>query len=126
MATNECIPFKEPGGDVTAQASAGVTGKRFLAITGNLQADGSITVAHAGAGVRVVGVSKYDAASGAKVGVIRGSKMVVPVTAGANISAGAEVESDAQGRAIPLASGKAAGYVETAATSGQDARVCLF
>ena len=122
----ECIPFKEPGKDVTGQASSAVTGKRFLAITGNLQADGSITVAHAGAGVRVAGVSKYDAASGAKVGVIRGSKVVVPVTAGGTIAAGAEVESDAQGRAITLASGKAAGYAETAATSGSDARICLY
>jgi len=126
MATNECIPFKEPGKDVTAQATAAVTGKRFLAISGNILADGSLSVAHAGAGARVVGVSKYDAASGAKVGVIRGAKVVVPVECAANLTAGQEVESDAQGRAIVLASGKPAGYAETAATSGQAARICLF
>lgn len=122
---NECIPFKEPGADVTGQASANVTGKRFLGITGNMQADGSLTVAHATAGTRAIGVAKYDAASGAKVGIIRGRGMVVPVTAGANITAGARVEVGTNGQAIPLASGVAVGYAETAATSGQDARICL-
>lgn len=123
---NECIPFKEPGADVTGQASAAVTGCRFLAITGNLQADGSLTVAHATAAGRICGVSKYDAAQGKKVGIIRGSKMVVPVTAGANITAGSEVEVGTNGQAITKASGVAVGYVETAATSGQPARVVLY
>lgn len=123
---NECIPFKQPGAEVTAQASAAITGKRFVSISGNLQTDGSLTVAQTGAGLRAVGVAKYDAASGAKVGVLRGSKMVVPVTAGGTIAAGAEVEADAQGRAITKASGVALGYVETGATSGNDARVVLY
>lgn len=123
---NECIPFKSPGGEITAQASAAVTGKRFVAITGNMQADGSITVAHATAAGRIVGVSKYDAASGAKVGVIRASKLVVPVTAGGSIAAGAEVEVGSNGQAVTKSAGVAVGYVETAATSGQDARVVLY
>lgn len=124
--SNECIPFKEPGVRVTGQASADLAGKRFLAITGNIQADGTITVAQATAGARSVGVSAYDAKSGKKVGIIRAAGMVVPVTAAANLTAGAAVESDAQGRAVAAASGVALGYVETAATSGQDARVCLI
>lgn len=122
---NELIAFKEPGADVTGQASATIIGKRFLAITGNMQTDGSITVAHATAGGRITGVSKYDAASGKKVGVARGPK-VVPVTAGANIAAFAEVEVGTAGQAITKASGVAVGYVETAATSGADARVYLY
>lgn len=121
----ELIAYKETGADVTGQASADVLGKRFLAITGNLQADGSLTVAHATAGGRVCGVAKYDALTGKKVGVARGPK-VVPVTAGANIAAFAEVEVGTAGQAITKASGVAVGYVETAATSGQDARVYLY
>jgi hypothetical protein len=123
---NECIPFKEPGADVTGQASADVVGKRFLAITGNMQTDGSLTVAHAAAAGRIVGVSKYDAVTGDKVGILRGSKMVVPVTAAGAIAAGAEVEVGTAGQAVTLAAGVAVGYAETAATSGQDARVCLY
>lgn len=126
MPANECIPFKETGTDVTGQASAAVTGKRFLAITGNIQADGSITVAHATAAGRICGVSKYDAASGAKVGVLRGSKMVVPVMAAGTIAAGAEVEVGTAGQAVTKSAGVAVGYAETGATSGQDARICLY
>lgn len=122
----ECIPFKEPGANVTGHASAAVTGRRFLAITGNAQPDGSLTVAHATAAGRIVGVAAWDASSGGKVGIHRGSKMVVPVTAGADITAGAEVEVGAAGQAVPLAAGVAVGYVETAATTGQDARVVLY
>jgi Uncharacterized conserved protein (DUF2190) len=123
---NECIPFKQPGGEITATTSAAVTGKRFVAITGNLQADGSLTVAHATAAGRIVGVSKYDAASGAKVGVIRASKTVLPVTAAGTIAAGAEVEVGANGQAVTKAAGVAVGYVESGVTSGQDARVVLY
>lgn len=123
---NECIPFKEPGARVTGQATAAVTGKRFLAITGNAQTDGTLSVAHAAAGARIVGVAAYDAAIGAKVGVIRGSKIVVPVTAGAAIAAGSEVEVGATGQAITKAAGVAVGYVETGVASGADARVCLY
>jgi hypothetical protein len=123
---NELIPFKEPGATVTGEASANVTGKRFLAITGNIKSDGSLTVAHATAAGRTCGVSKYDAASGKKVGIVRASKAVVPVTAGGNIAAGAEVEVGANGTAVTKSAGVAVGYAETAATSGQDARVCLY
>lgn len=122
---NELIAFKETGADVTGQCSAAVTGKRFLQITGNMQVDGSITVATAAAGGRSCGVAKYDAASGAKVGVARGPK-VVPVNAGAAIAAFAEVESNALGQAITRTTGVALGYVESAATSGSDARVVLY
>lgn len=121
----EMISYKETGADVTGQASADVVGKRFLQITGNLQADGSVTVAHAAAGGRSCGVSKYDAVTGKKVGVARGPK-VVSVTAAGTIAAFAEVESDSSGRAVTKTSGVALGYVETGATNGNDARVVLY
>lgn len=125
---NECIPYKEPGGAVTAQASAAVIGKRFVAITGEIQADGSITVAHATAAGRICGVSKYDAALGGKLGVIRESKIVVPVTAEAAIAAGAEVQVGADGQALTkTGTNVAVGYAEAAASGpGVDARICLY
>jgi hypothetical protein len=122
----ECTPYKMPGTEITAQTTAVVTGKRFVGISGDILADGSLRVAHAAAGTRAIGVAKYDAASGGKVGVFRGARMVVPVTAGANIVAGAAVEVGTNGQAITLASGVAVGYAETAAVSGQDARICLL
>ena len=123
---NECIPFKEPGTRVTGHATTAVTGKRFVAISANIQPDGTLSVAPAGAGVRAAGVAAYDAAQGAKVGIIRGKGTVVPVLAAATLAAGADVGSDAQGRVIAAGSGVALGYLETASTSGQDARVCLI
>lgn len=123
---NELIAYKEPGADVTGQASADVTGKRFVAITGNMQSDGSLTVAHATAAGRICGVAKYDAATGKKVGIARGPGKVVPVKAGGNIAAFAEVEVGTSGQAVTKSSGVAVGYVETAVTSGSDARVVLY
>lgn len=122
----ECTPYKMPGADVTAQATAAVIGKRFVGISGDILADGSLRVAHAAAGTRALGVAKYDAASGAKVGVFAGKGTVLPVTAGANIVAGVAVEVGTSGQAITLASGIAVGIAETAAVSGQDARIRLI
>lgn len=126
MPANECNPFKLPGTDVTGQATAAITGKRFVGISGNILADGSLSLAPAAAASRAVGVAKYDAAVGEKVGVYRGARMVVPVTAGAAITAGQAVEVGTLGQAIPLAAGIAVGYAETAAASGADARICLL
>jgi predicted RecA/RadA family phage recombinase len=135
MNDNPCIPFYEPGKSITCQASATVTGKRFVAISGNRQSGpalstatdgGNYLVAPAGAGVRAFGVSGHDAASGEKVKVRRGSGWVLPVTAGGTITAGAEVECDSVGRAIALASGKALGIATTGATSGNDAEIALY
>lgn len=122
---NENVGVYEPGRDITGKASAAVTGKRFLKISGN-RSDGNIAVAHADAGGRVCGVSKYDAASGALVGVARGSSRVTFVAAGANIAAFAEVEVGSGGQAVTKASGVAVGYAVTAATSGGDAEISLY
>lgn len=123
---NENIGVYEPGADITGHATAAVTGKRFVAISGNRQTDGSLSVAHAGAGLRAFGVSKYDAASGGKVGVMRGNSRVVFVTAGANIAANAEVEVGTNGQAITKSAGVSVGVCVTAATSGNDAEISLL
>lgn len=120
---NELIPFYEPGKRITCQATAAVTGKRFVIITANRQADGSLSAAHATAAGAALGVSTYDAAIGEKFGVIRGG--VVPVTAGGTIAAGARVEVGTNGQAVTFASGIPAGICVNGATSGQDAQIAL-
>lgn len=122
---NDNVGVYEPGRDISGRASAAVTGKRFLKISGN-RASGNLAVAHADAAGRVCGVSKYDAASGDIVGIARGNSRVTFVTAAANIAAFAEVEVGANGQAITKASGVAVGYAVTAATSGGDAEVSLY
>lgn len=122
---NEMHDIYDPGRDITGRASAAITGKRFLAISGNRNG-GNIAVQHATAAGRVCGVSKYDAASGEIVGVARGSSRVVRVTAEGTIAAFAEVEVGTAGKAKALASGKAVGYVLTAAADGADAEVSLY
>lgn len=135
MPANECIPFYEPGSRITGHASATIIGKRFLDISGNIQSGpglsatsegGNLQVAPCAAGAKAFGVSGYDAATGTKVPVLNGPGMVVPVTAGANIAFGAEVEVGTAGQAITLAAGKAVGKCLTAATSGADAMVRLY
>jgi hypothetical protein len=123
---NENVGVYEPGRDITGRTTAAVVGKRFLKISGN-RSGGNIAVAHADAGGRICGVSKYDQATvGDIVGVARGNSRVTFVNAGGNIAAFAEVEVGTNGQAITKASGVAVGYAVTAATSGNDAEISLY
>jgi len=131
---NDAIPYKRPGEDFTAIATAAVTGKRFLAPSADRSsgpglastAEGSnYKVAHCGAGGHAVGVSKYDQATvNGKVGVARDG--IYPVTAGAALTFGLAVQSDANGQAIPLAAGVKLGVVMTGCASGADAEIALM
>lgn len=126
---NENLGVYEPGENLTGHCSSAVTGKRFLAITGNRttsDASNNITVAHATAAGRTCGVSTWDAASGKKVGIHRGGGRVTLVTAGGNIAAFAEVEVGANGTAVTKSAGIAVGYAVTAATNGGDAEISLY
>lgn len=125
---NDLIPFKEPASRVTCVASAAVTGKTFVVISGNANADGLYSVAPAGAGAKVFGVACWDAAIGAKVTVITlESGHIVPVVAGAAaLAANASVKSDATGKAVVAAATDAcAGIVLTGAAAGADTQVLL-
>lgn len=122
---NDNVGVYEPGRDITGRATAAVTGKRFLKISGN-RSNGNIAVAHADAAGRVCGVSKYDAASGAIVGVARGNSRVTHVTADGAIAAFAEVEVGATGKAKTKTAGIAVGYALTAAADGADAEISLY
>lgn len=126
MPTNEAIAYYDPGDDLSCQATATITGRRFVVVSGAKQVGsqalsndtlgGNILVAHAGAGARALGISTYDCPSGSKVNVMRGHK-VVPVEAGAAITAGAKVMSDATGRAVP--------WTSAASEANSELGICL-
>lgn len=130
-------PYYDDGDEVTCYASAAVTGKTFVKVSGARQAGnprqgvsdaiagGNITIAPCNAGDQPFGVAAYDAAVGNLVTVYRAS-MIVPVTAGAAITAGAVVEAGANGRAVASSNGGAAGIAIDTAASGADAQIALL
>lgn len=70
------------------------------------------------AGAKALGVAEASADAGEQAPVnLLG---VILVMAGAPIKAGAEVESDATGQAIPKAAGASSGYALDAAAAGGD------
>lgn len=136
-AVNLCTPFYEPGKRITGHASAAITGKRFLKVSGNRTNDirsvtdsvagGNIQVAPADANGRIIGVAEQDAASGAKVGVLGVPGWVLPVTADGAIAAFEEVMVGATGKAKALATGGIpVGVAVTAAADGTDAQILLY
>jgi Uncharacterized conserved protein (DUF2190) len=118
MPNNECIPVFEPADRLTGKVTpvGGVRGKRFVAVsadvTGGLYGTENVNVAECGAGVRPVGVSAYDGVQNEQIPLITDHSWV-PMPAGAAITAGQEVQSDAQGRPIPLAAGRPCGLAIT-------------
>lgn len=131
MPTNECIPVFEPADRITGRCTAAVRGKRF--VVNSAPASGSlilgtnnISITEAGAGARAIGVSGYDGVLNEEIPVITDHSFV-PVTSGAAVAAGAEVQSDAQGRAITLAAGKALGIaLDTVGAADVDLPVKLY
>lgn len=120
---NPCQPLYAEGRNITGRASAAVTGKRFVAISGNAT-DGIPACSPATAAGRIFGVAGYDGAAGETFPVIR--KGVVPVTASGAIAAGDEVEVAAAGKAATHAAGVAVGEALFDAADGADAFVALY
>lgn len=119
------ISVYAPGANISGQATAAVTVRRFVSISGNRTAGGgNLAIAPAAAGTRAFGVARDDAAIGELVDVVRAG--VVRVDAASGIAAGAEVEVGAAGKAITKASGIAVGYVLTGAASNGVAEVHLY
>ncbi|HNP57509.1 MAG TPA: DUF2190 family protein [Gordonia sp. (in: high G+C Gram-positive bacteria)] len=108
-----------PGADVTCTATAAITARRFVGVSGNRSARGNIAVATATAAARAFGVARNDAATGELVGIVR-------VTAGGTIAAGADVEVGADGKAVTKASGIPVGYAVTGATNNAVVELALF
>jgi hypothetical protein len=141
MSTHTCIPLFKSGKDITGHTTAAVVGKTFADISGNIQSGPAITsvnlpatfdagnfqVATCAAKKRAIGVFAYDRASGEAVPIMRGSSLVLPVTAGGAIVAGEEVESDAEGRAVKLAAGVPLGKAyTTVAGEKEDVYISLY
>lgn len=116
MPSNVCIPLIKDGDDFSGRViTSPVVGKTFADIGGDMSSgpglaaigipgtyDGTnFQVVTAPAGSHPIGVFAYDGAVGALVPLLAGSKKV-PVTVGANVTAGQEVQVGANGKAIPL------------------------
>lgn len=123
---NPCVPFYKPGGELTCEPTTAVLGCRFVKISGNLSADGNIAIAPPTAAGRVFGVANRDAAVGEKVTVYTAPGTVLPVFAAAAVAAFAEVEVNAAGAVIPLASGVPVGLVLTAALINTLAKIQIY
>jgi hypothetical protein len=126
---NECIPLFRPGTDISATASAAVTGKRFVEWTAgfSLTTPSTLpTVAHATAAGKVAGVAAYDAAINTRGAVIRGKGTIVPVTALGNITALAEIEVGTGGKATTFSAGVKVGRALSAGTADADVWVELY
>lgn len=124
MYTNQARDTFNPGTDLTVKASTAVTGKRLATLSGD-KASGHLTIKQAADGDLVAGVIKYDAPAGTLVGLARGAARIITVTAGAALTAGTEVQADANGKAIPATTGKVFGYAVTAAQPDTDAEISL-
>jgi len=108
--------YEIPNLRFSAEAGAAVARRRFVKINTNEQG------VQAGVGDAVVGASMVDAAQGEVLEIANG---IVMVEAGAVITAGSEVQSDANGKAIPADQGVVAGIAMTNA-SGSGALVSVL
>ena len=93
---------------VTIAAAAALSRFRFTDYSGNV----------AGAGERVLGVPTTDFSAGEQASVATHGEILVE--AAAAIAAGAEVESDANGKAITKAAGISNGFALDAAAAAGD------
>jgi hypothetical protein len=118
----DAVPFWFPGETLTGLTNAAVTGQTFADVVAN-QTDGHPVVAPCGAGVRGIGVFGYDQVSGDKVTVY--TKGIMPVVAGAALTTGQEVQSDANGHAIPVAGGRPMGKAVADCANGAVAQILL-
>ena len=93
---------------VTIAAAAALTRFRFVDFTGNV----------ASAGERPLGVATTDFDTGEQASVATHGEILVE--AGAAVAVGAEVESDASGRAVTKTTGVVFGVARDAATAAGD------
>lgn len=141
LGDNAIVPLYNPGVQLTARAVAAIAAGKFIRFSGAfeggplldistplspLTGGNNFRVALCGAAAKASGVSAWDtAADGDKV-LIYGPGEVVPMVAGANITGGDEVESNASGNPIPLASGRACGQALATAASSAVVYVRLY
>lgn len=121
---NESKPLFRPGADVTALTTGAVTGKTFVGVSATRDAaTGLVKVAPATAAAKPFGVAAADAASGKTLLVQRGG--ILFVACGGAITAGAQVEVGASGKAVVLASGVPVGTALETGVNNQDVLIAL-
>ena len=106
-------PTVVPGVIITMTGTADVNQYRFIAGSGS----------QCGAGARAAGVSFVGVTAGTPFSVVVSGSFLVELGAAAN--AGDEVQSDANAKAIPLASGKSNGVLAGSATTGDKVPVVI-
>jgi hypothetical protein len=125
--TNDCIPFYDDSEQITARASVDVTGKRFVAVSGN-RSGGNVTAAPAAAGARALGVAGFDAPAGGVFTVLKLDGQILPVVADGAITANDEIVVGANGKAKSLAAATGVhvvGFALNGALDGADAQICF-
>ena len=103
----------QPGARITVVATSALVKNRFVTVAG----------ATCGNHVRALGVVDDDFDSGATVGVIYDG--IVLIELGATLSAGAEVTSDANGKAIAVSTYPNNGLLLDGGVSGDIVRLML-
>ncbi len=100
----EKAPVFEPADRVTGYCTATVCAQRFVAVSatpvGGPTGTENVGIAECGAGVKALGVSCYEGVLGDNIPMHNDHSWVL-MPAGAAITAGQEVMSDAEGRPIP-------------------------
>lgn len=141
VGDNPVIPLFEDGDRPTAAAASAVTNARFVRWATGFQAGPLLDVSsptspltggnlpqaqQCVAGERAAGVAGWDAPNAGDVfPVIAGGGFIVPMLAGGTITAGQEVQSDANGQPITLASGRPNGQALNSTTVGNTVWVQL-
>lgn len=111
-----------PGEAITGVATAAVTSRRVVRISGNRTGDGgNLAVAPAGAGARGFGVAANDAGAGQLVRIARGG--VVRVIAEGAITAGDAVQVGAAAGVVTASAGVVVGHAVTGAAAGAVAEI---
>lgn len=144
MPVNEAIPVYEAAytQKITVFFTGAVVGKTFcgplttfqsgpLALSADpLPANDGGNVQCAGvpaAAGEVAGVVMYDTPINSRGGILRGAGTMVPVTSGAAVTAGNELQVDASGRVVPYGSGRKVGKAHnTVGAAGADVVVELY
>lgn len=117
------VPFFKPGDDLTGHCTAAVVGQKLVAISGNVQADGTYSIAQAGAGVVCVGVAMRDGAIGDRIPMV--TEGVIGIVSTGALAAGTEVQAGANGEIIALAAGKKVGLLLADVAAGAVGQVKL-
>ena len=146
LGDNPITPLFDPADKVTAAVTGAISSGKFVKIGGNVQGGPRLDVSTStspltggnlmqvslcGAGQKAIGVTRWDtAAAGDVVGLYVGGQ-IVPMTAGASITADNEVMSDASGNPVPWTSAaseanKALGKAISGASNGATVYIKLY